>query len=150
MLYFSLEPDIPGDGALVRDGSVVWRRHGREESLFPLESLRLRGRHNWTNAVAAAAVASVCGIGPEAIARAAAEFPGVPHRLEFVAEVDGARYYNDSIATTPERALAGMRSFDEPMVLLLGGRDKHLPLEELAEEACRRCRAVVLFGESAT
>jgi UDP-N-acetylmuramoylalanine--D-glutamate ligase len=57
-------------------------------------------------------------------------------------------YYNDSIATTPQRALAALRSFQEPIVLLLGGRDKNLPLEELAEEALRRCRAVVVFGES--
>ena len=76
-------------------------------------------------------------------------FAGVPHRLERVATLDGAHYYNDSIATTPERTLAGIRSFDEPVVLLLGGRDKRLPLEELAGEALRRCRAVVLFGESA-
>jgi len=65
-----------------------------------------------------------------------------------VATLNGADYYNDSIATTPERTLAGIRSFQEPQVLLLGGRDKNLPLEELAQEALRRCRAVVIFGES--
>jgi len=66
-----------------------------------------------------------------------------------VATLNGADYYNDSIATTPDRTLAGIRSFQEPLVLLLGGRDKHLPLEELAAEAARRCRAVILFGEAA-
>jgi len=71
------------------------------------------------------------------------------HRLEFVAESGGVSYYNDSIATTPERTLAGIRSFSEPVVLLMGGRDKELPLEELAAEAQKRCRAVVLFGEAA-
>jgi UDP-N-acetylmuramoylalanine--D-glutamate ligase len=75
-------------------------------------------------------------------------FAGVPHRLERVATLDGADYYDDSIATTSERTLAGIRSFQEPLVLLLGGRDKHLPLKELAREALRRCRAVILFGES--
>ncbi len=58
-------------------------------------------------------------------------------------------YYNDSIATTPERTLAGIRSFEEPVVLLLGGRDKQLPLDELVREAERRCRAAIVFGESA-
>jgi UDP-N-acetylmuramoylalanine--D-glutamate ligase len=82
------------------------------------------------------------------IAKAIAQFTGVPHRLEFVATVGGVSYYNDSIATTPERTIAGLKSFDEPLVLLLGGRDKHLPLHELAREACRRCRALVFFGES--
>ena len=72
----------------------------------------------------------------------------MPHRLEIVGEAGGVTYVNDSIATTPERALAGMRAFDEPLVLLLGGRDKHLPLRELATEAVARCRAVIGFGEA--
>jgi UDP-N-acetylmuramoylalanine--D-glutamate ligase len=148
VLYFSVASDIPGDGALLRDGWVVSRRHDREERLFPIDSLRLRGRHNWANAVAAAAVAGVCGLRSQAIAQAAAEFQGLPHRLEFVQEVGGVAYYNDSIATTPERTLAALRSFSRPVVLLLGGREKHLPLAELAEEACRRCRAVICFGEA--
>jgi UDP-N-acetylmuramoylalanine--D-glutamate ligase len=65
-----------------------------------------------------------------------------------VAEAGGVCWYNDSIATAPERTLAGMRSFHEPLVLLLGGRDKHLPLEELAAECVARCRAVITFGEA--
>ena len=73
----------------------------------------------------------------------------MPHRLELVARTNDVDYYNDSIATTPQRTLAALRSFGQPLVLLLGGRDKHLPLEEMAREACRRCRAVVFFGESA-
>jgi UDP-N-acetylmuramoylalanine--D-glutamate ligase len=73
----------------------------------------------------------------------------VPHRLEPIAEVGGVTYVNDSIATTPERTVAGMRAFDEPVVLLLGGREKHLPLGELTAEIARRCRAVVTFGEAA-
>ena len=91
---------------------------------------------------------TACGVSPEAIACAVQTFRGVAHRLELVAEVEGISYYNDSIATTPERALAGIRSFSEPVVLMLGGRDKNLPLGDLAAEAMRRCRAVVLFGES--
>jgi UDP-N-acetylmuramoylalanine--D-glutamate ligase len=83
------------------------------------------------------------------MASAVRAFRPVPHRLELVADVAGVAYYNDSIATTPERTLAGLRSFDEPVVLLLGGREKHLPLEEMAAEACRRCRAVAVFGEAA-
>ena len=148
VLYFSLASDVPGDGAFLRDDWVVSRRRGREERLFPIDSLRLPGRHNWANAVAAAAVASVCGLSPQAIARAAAEFQALPHRLEFVHRLGGVAYYNDSIATTPERTLAALRSFSQPLLLLLGGREKHLPLEELTEEASRRCRAVICFGES--
>jgi UDP-N-acetylmuramoylalanine--D-glutamate ligase len=149
-VWFSLGDQIPGDGVYVRDGQARFRRGRYDEPLFPPSSLRLRGRHNQQNAVAAAAVASACGVTPEAIASAVESFAGPPHRLEHVATLDGADYYNDSIATTPERTLAGIRSFQQPLVLLLGGRDKHLPLEELAREsASGGCRAVILFGESA-
>jgi UDP-N-acetylmuramoylalanine--D-glutamate ligase len=148
-LWFSQGPEIPADGIFVHEGWAILQRGRQEERLFPLQSLPLRGRHNQANALAAAALAAACGVSPEAMACAIASFRGVPHRLELVAEADGVRYFNDSIATTPERTLAGIRSFEEPLVLLLGGRDKHLPLEELAREATRRCRAIVLFGESA-
>ncbi|HWQ29130.1 MAG TPA: cyanophycin synthetase, partial [Dehalococcoidia bacterium] len=84
-----------------------------------------------------------------AMERAVRGFAPVPHRLEFVAEVGGVEYYNDSIATTPERTRAGMRSFEEPLVLLLGGREKHLPLDDLVRDALERCHAVILFGEAA-
>ncbi|HLB26054.1 MAG TPA: UDP-N-acetylmuramoyl-L-alanine--D-glutamate ligase [Dehalococcoidia bacterium] len=148
-VWFSLGGDIPGDGVYVRNGEAHFRRGRYDSPLFALDALRLRGAHNRENALAAAALASACGVTPGAIASAVESFAGVPHRLEHVATLGGAGYYNDSIATTPERTLAGMRSFQEPLVLLLGGRDKHLPLEELAAEAARRCRAVILFGEAA-
>jgi UDP-N-acetylmuramoylalanine--D-glutamate ligase len=148
VVYFSLRRDIPGDGAFLREGWIVLRWHDRQQRLFPIDSLHLRGRHNWANAAAAAVVARLGGVTAPAISRAVEEFEGVPHRLELVARTNNIDYYNDSIATTPQRTLAALRSFGQPLVLLLGGRDKHLPLEEMAREACRRCRAVVFFGES--
>jgi UDP-N-acetylmuramoylalanine--D-glutamate ligase len=72
----------------------------------------------------------------------------VPHRLELVREHRGVRYYNDSIATSPERACAALRSFDEPVVLLAGGRDKHLPWAEFADLALARVRYISCFGEA--
>jgi UDP-N-acetylmuramoylalanine--D-glutamate ligase len=100
------------------------------------------------NVLAAVAVACAAGLEFEAVAQAVRAFTPVPHRLEPVASAGGISYYNDSIATTPERALAGLRSFEAPVVLLLGGREKNLPLDELARAAVRRCRAVVCFGEA--
>ncbi len=149
LLWFTMTGALPGDGVFVADGWAVARCGRLEQKLFPLASLPLRGRHNQANAVAAAAIALACGVSPEAMACAIESFRGVPHRLELVAEVDGVRYYNDSIATTPERTVAGLRSFEEPVVLLLGGREKNLPLEELVSESARRCREVVFFGEAA-
>jgi UDP-N-acetylmuramoylalanine--D-glutamate ligase len=140
---------MPGDGVFVRDGWATARLHGIEERVFRLDWVAIRGAHNRENAVAATAVALACGVSPDAVVCAVESFRGVPHRLEFVAEAGGISYYNDSIATTPERSLAGIRSFNEPVVLLLGGRDKNLPLDDLAAEAVQRCRGVVLFGESA-
>ncbi len=146
-VFFSLLGEVER-GVGVRGSKAWWFWEGRAMPLFPLSSVRLRGQHNLQNALAAAAVARLCGVSSQAIARAVATFQGVAHRLELVATVGGVAYYNDSIATTPQRTLAALRAFQEPIILLLGGRDKNLPLEELAEEALRRCRAVVAFGES--
>jgi len=81
--------------------------------------------------------------------RAVRSFRGVAHRLELVAEIDGVTYINDSIATAPERALAGMAAFDEPLVLLAGGRDKMMDWTGWTKEVCRRVKHVVLFGQLA-
>jgi len=145
---FAIDGDHGADGAFVSADKLMWRREGRTEAVVALEDIRLRGRHNVANVAAAAAVAAACGIEAEAVARAVRAFRAPPHRIELVQTVDGVTYYDDSIATTPERTMAALRSFEEPIVLLLGGRDKHLPLAELAEEAGRRCRAVVCFGEA--
>ncbi len=149
VLFFALDAEPPGDGAFLRDGVVICRRGGRETAVLEASEVPLRGRHNLNNVVAAVAVGAACGLPPSDMAAAIRAFRPAPHRLELVARVGGVDYYNDSIATTPERTLAGLRSFEEPVVLLLGGREKHLPLEEMAAEACRRCRAVVVFGEAA-
>ena len=148
VVFFSDGADLPGPAALVVDETVVWREGGSDKTVLPVAEIPLRGRHNVWNVLAATAVASACGIGVEAIAQGVRDFKAVPHRLEFVASIDGVAYYNDSIATTPERTLAGMRSFTEPLVLLLGGREKKLPLQGMALEACERCRVIVVFGEA--
>ncbi len=114
-----------------------------------LDDIRLPGWHNVENVLAAVAVASFCGIEEDRIRRAIRQFSGVPHRLELVAEWRGVRFYNDSIATSPARAAAGIRSFDEPVVLIAGGYDKKLPFDELAEALPGRVHTVVLLGATA-
>jgi UDP-N-acetylmuramoylalanine--D-glutamate ligase len=150
LLWYTMSNRLPdAEGVFVRDSWAIARIDGHERPLFALDWVPLRGRHNQENAVAAATIALAAGASPEAIAYGIESFRGVPHRLEYVGDIDGAAYYNDSIATTPERTVAGLNSFEEPVVLLLGGRDKNLPLAELAREALARCRGIVLFGESA-
>ena len=148
--YTSVVRPLPGDGVTVSGGLVVRVEDGRETTLLPREEIALRGDHNVANVVCAVAIASELGVDDAAAAAAVRDFEGLPHRLEPVASVAGVSYVNDSIATTPERALAGIRAFEQPLVLLLGGREKHLPLSELAREAVARCRAVLVFGEAAS
>ncbi len=144
--FFTLGETVPGHGAFVRDDAVFLRTDAIETMVVPVNEIPLRGLHNVENVLAAVAIGGAAGLPAEAMARAVRGFTPVPHRLEFVAEVDGARYVNDSIASTPGRTLAGIRSFEEPIVLLLGGKDKDLPKEELAQEALRRCVGIVFFG----
>jgi UDP-N-acetylmuramoylalanine--D-glutamate ligase len=100
-------------------------------ALLPQASIHLRGAHNLQNVLAACAISAAAGLPPRAMWSAVESFYGVPHRLELVRTWGGAAWYNDSIATAPERAMADILSFDEPIVLLAGGRDKDLPWGEL-------------------
>ncbi len=146
-LWFSIERSV--EGSHLQDGSVVLRRGSRIETVCSVSEIRLRGRHNLANVVAATAIASSAVVPVPAMHDAIAGFSGVPHRLEIVGELDGIIYCNDSIATAPERAIASLRSFDQPIVLIVGGRNKKLPLEEWAAEIRRRVKGLVLMGEVA-
>lgn len=117
--------------------------------LLPLSSIQLRGEHNQLNTLAACAIASAAGLPEDAIRQGAAALVGVEHRLEFIRSWGGADWFNDSIATAPERSIAAINSFQEPLVLLAGGRDKNLPWGDFARLVLDRVRAVVCFGEAA-
>ncbi len=117
--------------------------------LLPLSAIGLRGEHNLRNVLAACAIGTAAGFAAETLRAAVEGFGGVPHRLALVRTLHGVRWYNDSIATAPERTSAAIRAFDEPLVLLLGGRDKNLPWADLAELVCQRVDHVVVFGEAA-
>ena len=137
------------DAAWLENGDLRARLDGEEREILPAAELRIPGEHNIRNALAAIALCAQLGVPDTAIAETLRRFEGVPHRLETVAEIDGVRYINDSIATAPERTLAGVRAIDRPFVLLLGGRDKKLPLDTLIAELPNRARAIVCFGEIA-
>ncbi|MEE9277278.1 MAG: UDP-N-acetylmuramoyl-L-alanine--D-glutamate ligase, partial [Dehalococcoidia bacterium] len=145
--FFGLE-ELPGEGATVQDDHVVVVRDRGAEAVVPLSAIRVPGEHNLRNVLAAVAIAAAWGLPASAMADAIAAFRGVPHRLQTVAEVDGIRYIDDSIATAPERTVAALRAIDRPVVLLLGGREKRLPLGALAQVAFERVRCVVSFGEA--
>jgi UDP-N-acetylmuramoylalanine--D-glutamate ligase len=139
------------DGAYL-DGSRVTvaglaSLDGGPQAVVERGEIPLRGDHNVLNVLAACAIGGAAGLDAAAMRQAILAFTGVPHRLEVVRELNGVTWVNDSIATAPERVLAAVRSYDEPLVLLLGGRDKKLPWDELVALAVQKARAVVTFGE---
>lgn len=133
---------IDGEWIKYWDGSEV-------QDLVPISSIQLRGEHNQLNALAACAIASAVSLPVGAMREGLTSLVGVEHRLEFVRSWGGADWFNDSIATAPERASAAIHSFEEPLVLLAGGRDKNLPWDDFAQLVVKRVRAVVCFGEAA-
>jgi UDP-N-acetylmuramoylalanine--D-glutamate ligase len=108
----------------------------------------LAGEMNLSNLAAAACVAEHLGVTEDSIRKSLPSFKSLPHRLEFVRELDGVRWYNDSIATTPESVIAALTSFREPMVLIAGGYDKNIPFDELGRAAAGRLRGAVLIGKT--
>jgi UDP-N-acetylmuramoylalanine--D-glutamate ligase len=137
-------------GTYVKDGWIYFQGDsGGVEKILPLGEIQLRGQHNLFNVLAACTIARAAEIPIESIRAGVAAFKGVAHRLEHVRSWKEVDWYNDSIATAPERSMAAIRSFDEPIVLLAGGRDKDLPWDEFASLVTRRVRALILFGEAA-
>ena len=150
LFTFSLNDLEDGlDGTYLKDGLLNLRDGNAYLPLILREKVQLRGDHNVLNVLAAFAIGHAARFPLDAMLGGVEEFRGVPHRLEFIRELRGARWYNDSIATAPERSIAAIRAFEEPIVLLLGGRDKDLPWEGLLKLAGERVAHLVLFGEAA-
>jgi UDP-N-acetylmuramoylalanine--D-glutamate ligase len=137
------------NGAYLQDGLLNLRDGDAYLPLILREKISLRGEHNLANVLAAFAIGHAAGFPLDSMLEAAEDFRGVPHRLELVRELRGVRWYNDTIATAPERTIAAIRAFEEPIVLLLGGRDKDLPWEDLMQLVRERVDHAVLFGEAA-
>jgi UDP-N-acetylmuramoylalanine--D-glutamate ligase len=144
---FSLVNEVT-EGAMVKGGRILIR-NGAEKTVCLVEDVQLRGRHNLLNVLAATTLADSAGIPTEAIAQAIRTFTGVEHRLELVRTRRGVQWINDSIATAPERALAALNAFSEPIILLAGGRDKAMEWDAWAETVTQRVKSVILFGDLA-
>ena len=144
------EPDSEEKRAVyLKEDQIIYRDNGKETVIMSTDLILLRGRHNVCNVLGACAIAAAAGFPVEAMRAGVDGFQGVEHRLQWVRNYHGAAWYNDSIATAPERTMAAVHSFHEPLVMLLGGRDKHLPWDELAAELQHRAHCIVLFGEAA-
>ena len=138
------------DGGVFRDGDDVVIRSTSEEKPLSLSGLlMLPGDHNRDNAIAAICAAAAIGVSSDAIRSGLCDFQPLPHRLQWVSEIDGRKFYNDSLATTPQSVRAALDSFCEPVVLLAGGYDKQIDLTELARTICGGVKAVALMGQTA-
>ena len=150
LVTFSIQKPPQGcPGTWVNDGNLYINTGQDSIEIMPRSDIPLRGDHNLLNVLAACAVAYSGDFYTAEIPDVVRNFSGVEHRLEFVRSLNGASWYNDSIATAPERTTAAIQSFKEPLILLLGGRDKNLPWQNLAKLVHHRVDHVVLFGEAA-
>ena len=146
-LYFSRQAEVE-QGVFLRGDDMILRRNGTERRIMTTEDIRLPGVHNVENYMAA--IAAVDGlVSDEVIRRFAREFNGVEHRIELVRTYRGVRFYNDSIASSPSRTIAGLRSFQEKVILIAGGYDKHIPFDVLGPEIVAHVKLLVLCGATA-
>lgn len=132
-------------GAHIDNGKLVFSNGNNNTELVNTDEILLPGVHNIENYLAAAA-AVIDYVQPSAIKNTAASFGGVEHRLELVGEVNGARYYNDSIATSPSRTIAGLYSFNQKVILIAGGYDKNISYEEMGEALAEKVKILILVG----
>ncbi len=140
---FSRRKVVEG-GVYLRDKTVICG--GRP--VLATSDILLPGLHNLENYMAA--IAAVDGLVPDEVIRDFARtFGGVAHRIELVRELDGVRYYNDSIASSPSRTIAGLRSFSQKVILIAGGYDKHIPYDVLGPEITRAVKTLLLTGDTA-
>jgi UDP-N-acetylmuramoylalanine--D-glutamate ligase len=133
------------DGVFVNGDEIIWRA-GTGEERFSLRKAKIQGVHNVENLMAAIAAAKCAGVSRRAIEKTLEEFPGLEHRLEFVREKDGVRYYNDSKGTNVGAVMKSLASFTTPVILLAGGVDKGGDYGPLADGVKQKVRRLVLFG----
>ena len=138
----------PRDGVFLRGEDIVCRSTAGERVIMTAADIKIPGAHNVENYMAA--IAAVDGLVPDEVIRDfARRFGGVEHRIELVRTYKGVRYYNDSIASSPSRTIAGLRSFPEKVILLAGGYDKHIPFDVLGPEVTAHVKLLVLCGATA-
>ncbi|MDR3277463.1 MAG: UDP-N-acetylmuramoyl-L-alanine--D-glutamate ligase [Oscillospiraceae bacterium] len=147
VIYFSRKTR-PEKSVYLDGGTIMDATGGSREKILEVSDIFIPGVHNIENYMAAAAATRGL-VSNETLRRTAREFQGVAHRIELVRELRGVRYYNDSIASSPSRTIAGLRSFDRKVILIAGGKDKGVPFDELGPEVVAHVKTLVLTGLTA-
>lgn len=146
LFMFSMKE--PVNGAFLKEDKLVLVVNNNHEIICDKKEIKLLGDHNIENVLAAATISFQVGASLESIRKVATTFTGVKHRLEFVKEVNGVKYYNDSIASSPTRAIAGLNSFDKKVILIAGGSDKYISFDEFGKEVVKNVKHLVLLGQT--
>ena len=133
---------------MLNDDIIKYAKNGIRRQLLNVKDIKLRGRHNYEN-ICTAIAATHTLVDFDIAVEAVKEFTGVEHRLEFVREINGVKWYNDSIGSSPTRTIAGLRAYDENIVLIAGGYDKHLDYEPLAKPILEKVTTLILLGQTA-
>jgi UDP-N-acetylmuramoylalanine--D-glutamate ligase len=142
---FSSKKDPEESGAFLSDGDILFRDGEALTRVMSARDIKIPGMHNVENYMAA--ISALWGeVSKESIMKVATEFGGVAHRIELVRELDGVKYYNSSIDTSPTRTAAALRAFDEKLIVIVGGYDKNIPLEPLAPLLCEHAKFVSATG----
>lgn len=143
--WFSHLKEVPNGAFLRDDGMLCYSENGKITELFHKDDIKIPGLHNVENYLTA--ITATWGEVPiETVHKIAKEFPGVEHRIEFVREIDGIKWYNDSIATSPTRTIAGLSCFNQKVILIGGGYDKHIPYEPLSPHLIEKVKLLILSG----
>ncbi|MDR0974630.1 MAG: UDP-N-acetylmuramoyl-L-alanine--D-glutamate ligase [Ruminococcus sp.] len=149
LIKFSIkEKPMPFGAFLREDGILCYNNNGEIVEYLHMEDIKIRGIHNVENYLAAIA-ATFDFVSPKSVCEVAKTFNGVEHRIEFVREIDGVKYYNDSIATSPTRVIAGLKAFGRKIIIISGGYDKKIPYEPLGEPVNKYVKCLVTLGATA-
>ena len=146
-VFFSRLKEVE-NGAFVREDKIIFKNDGREETVCSLKDLKLIGVHNIENTLASVAISGICGISGKIMRDVISEFKGIKHRMELVREIRGIRFINDSKGTNVGATVKSLQSFNEPIILIAGGKDKgsdYLPLKGLIED---RVKFLILIGDA--
>ncbi len=143
---FSLEKEVE-NGVYYSDGKIISKVLGKKEKVMDAKDIRIVGMHNVANLCTAASLV-IDIVGSKAIENVAKKFGGVEHRMEFVRNVAGVDYYNDSIASSPSRTIAGLKAFNKKIVLIAGGYDKHIPYDVMGPYLLDKVKLLVLVGDT--
>lgn len=147
LAYFSRYSKVYNGSFLNENGILCYNDYGKITEIMDMHDIKIPGMHNVENYLTAIAV-TWGEVSLDTVRKVAKEFGGVEHRIEFVCEINGAKYYNNSIASSPTRVLACLNSFDEKQIMIQGGSDKGISFEPMADAICEKVKVLILMGET--